>query len=282
MKKLITILAVVAVILSGNIAFARGNRHQEPSPTPAPVATTTTVWGAYTGNTDASMAAFEQSVGKKMAIDAMFWGWDAPFPQTTAGAQGKTLLIFWEPTFGYNAINSGKYDSYIKQFAQGAKAYGFPIILVPFDEFNLNETPYGNTINGNTPQNFVSAWQHVHNIFASVGATNIKFGLDYNNVSIPSVPFSSFYAGAAYVDYIGIDAFNFGGTTYASQMSNAMAQAVGFGKPIYIMSTGSVQPQPDWITALGAQQGIAGWVWFNEAPFNITSASLPTFKGIIK
>lgn len=278
------LIVVCALFLLASPAYAR-TRHQPiptPTPVPTPVATTTTVWGAYTGGTDQSMAAFEQMVGKKMSINAIFWGWDSPFPTSGAGVQGKTLLVFWEPTFGYKTINSGKYDSYITQFAQGAKAYGYQVLLVPFDEFNLNETPYGNTIGGNTPQNFIQAWQRIHNIFSTVGANNVRFGLDYNNVSIPSASFGSFYPGSQYVDVVGIDGFNFGGETYSSAMGNALTEAQSLGKPVYIMSTGSVQPQTSWIQALGSQQGIAGWVWFNESPFNITSSSLFAFKSILK
>ena len=59
---------------------------------------TPVVWGAYTGNTDQSMATFESFVGGHMSIDAVFWGWDSDFPTTTAGTLGKTLVIFWEPS----------------------------------------------------------------------------------------------------------------------------------------------------------------------------------------
>lgn len=289
MKKYILILTIAIALIGGvskTEAYGRHHRdYQPPTPVVIPTPTSTpsgVLWGAYTGGTDQSMSAFEAQVGKKMNIDAIFWGWDSAFPASGAGAQGKTLLVFWEPSFGYAQINNGSKDAYIKQFAAGAKAYGYPVILVPMDEFNLNETAYGNTINGNTPAGFIAAWQRIKNIFDTVGAGNIKFGLDYNNISIPSVPFTDFYPGGSFVDYIGIDGFDFGGTTYANQMNQAIASAESFGKPVYIMSTGSVSPQTSWIQALGAQQGIAGWVWFNQSPFNITGSSLPAFQAIIK
>lgn len=280
MNKYKTVVLICLLLLSAPV-YARTRRQPTPPPTCVSSCTlTSTQWGAYTDDTDQGMAAFQSKVGKQMTIDPIFWGWDDTFPQTIAGSQGKTLLIYWEPSFGYTAINSGNYDSYIKSFAEGAKAYKFPVILVPFDEFNLNETPYGNTIGGNTPQNFIQAWQHIHNIFTSVGDSNVKFGLDFNNVSIPSVSYSIFYPGSSYVDYIGVDGFDFGRESYESVFGTALAQAQSLGKPVYIMSTGAVDNQVAFIQSLGAQTGIAGWIWFNQAPFTVQSYS--TLANIIK
>lgn len=283
MKKMIKVVGILAILFAFTTpAFAvpgngNGNGKNKPPVTPPPASPV--MWGAYTGNNDQTMASFEAYVSKSMPVHAMFWGWDSSFPQTIAGSQGKTLLIYWEPAFGFNQINNGSKDAYIAQFAQGAKAYGYPVILVPFDEFNLNEAPWGNTINGNTPESFIAAWQRVRNIFTTSNATNVKFGLAYNNVSIPSVPYASFYPGNAYVDYVGIDGFNFGTQTFASVFSQALTEARAFGKPVWILSAGSVAPKSQFILDLGAS-GVP-WIWFNQAPYNIDSSSLAAFKTII-
>ncbi len=275
MKNIVYILGITLLMFaSAGTAYAK-NPHKDPPPTPSPK-----IWGVYTGNTDQTMSAFESLVGSKMSVDAMFWGWDSPFPQTIAGTQGKTLLIFWEPSFGFNQINNGSKDAYIAQFAQGAKAYGFPVILAPFDEFNLNEAPWGNTVASNTPQTFITAWQRVHNIFVQNNASNVKFALAYNNTSIPAAPYSSFYPGSGYVDYVGVDGFNFGGQTFSQVFSSALTEAKTFGKPVWILSTGSVSPQSQFLTDLGAS-GLP-WIWFNQSPFTIDSTSLSAFKSIIQ
>jgi beta-mannanase len=225
------------------------------------------------------MASFENYIGKPLPVNAMFWGWDSPFPQTITGVQGKTLLIFWEPAFGFDQINNGSQDAYIADFAVGAKAYGYPVILAPFDEFNLNEAPWGNAVGTNTPQKFISAWQRVSNIFDANNATNVKFALAYNNVSIPSASYASFYPGDNYVDYVGIDGFNFGGQTFAQVFDSAINEAKTLNKPVWIFSTGSVGPKSQFITDLGR----AGypWIWFNKSPFNIDSESITAFKSIL-
>lgn len=251
---------------------------KRPTPPPPPA---TAVWGAYTGNTDQSLVAFESYIGKSVPIHAMFWGWDSPFPQTTTGSRGKTLLIFWEPWFGYDQINNGSQDVYITQFAQGAKAYGYPVILAPLDEFNLDSVPWGNTVGTNTPQGFIAAWKRIRNIFSSVNASNVKFGLVYNNVSIPTASYASFYPGDAYVDYVGIDGFNFGGQTFAQVFSAAIQEVKAVStKPVWIFSTGSVSPKSQFITDLGAS-GLP-WIWFNQSPYTIDSESLQAFKNIAK
>ena len=258
-------------------------------------------WGAYTGNNTNDLANFETLVGKKVNIFAYFAGWDMNFPSdlaTTIGAQGKTLVIFWEPSFGYDGIMDGSKDAYIKQFATDAKAYGYSVILAPFDEMNLNEETWGYGANNNSAQKFKTVWIHIHDIFTSVGATNVKFAITYNNVSTPDVSgngMADYYPGSIYVDYIGIDGFNFNTPplTFAQIFDNAITQASVFNKPIYILSMASdAGPhKATWITdGLGTNiknyPNVFGWVWFNKPGtpnwiVNSDAASLAAFKSVL-
>ncbi len=278
---------------------ATGNTNSIP-----PVVTTsknTLQWGAYVGDETNDLANFESLVGKKVNLYADFEGWNDTFPSslsTKVGAQGKTLVIFWEPDFGYDTINNGSKDTYIKQFATGAKSYGYPIILAPFDEMNLNEEAWGYEVNNNTALKFRTAWQHIHDLFVSVSTTNVKFAITYNNVSIPDVAgneMSDYYPGDTYVDYVGIDGFNFADPwqTFAQIFDTTIAQVSKFNKPIYILSMASEAgaQKASWITdGLGGTiknyTNVLGWIWFNEGGqpnwiVNSDSASLSAFKSII-
>lgn len=256
-------------------------------------------WGAYVGDGETNLADFEALVGKQVDIMADFEGFNNTFPlhlKPKVGQAGKTLLIFWEPSFGFDPIISGSQDNYIKKFAADAKNYGYPIILVPFDEMNLNEEGWGYGQNGNTADKFKTAWIRIHNLFADV--KNVKFGLAYNNVSIPDVSgnrFSDYYPGSAYVDYIGVDGFNFDTPplTFSQIFDTSMKQLATFGKPIYIFSMASVAG-PDkaaWITdglglAIKKYSGLVGWIWFNQGGspnwlVNSDPNSLQAFKEII-
>lgn len=276
-----------------------------------PSSSSALLWGAYTGDTPSSLSAFETLVGKPVNMQAIFvgWGTDAPFPSefgATLRDKGKTLVIFWEPTDGsgslnqpnynYNSINSGAWDSYMAKFAADAKAYGGPVILVPFHEMNGNWDPWDGTVNGNSPQSFIAAWKKVKGIFSS--ATNVKFAWDINNESVPDTAAnraSVYWPGDAYVDYVGIDGFNFGSPwqTFSQMFDNAVSLVTPYNKPIYIFSIASADgaQKPAWITdALSVQikkiPNIKGWIWFNVNKeqnwlVNSSAASLTAFKAVL-
>ncbi|MDQ2933086.1 MAG: hypothetical protein M3Q80_01770 [bacterium] len=273
------------------------------TPTVQPISTTTAsttslLWGAYVGNDTTDLLNFETLVGKKTNIFANFQAFGNAFPfylTTNVGKQGKTLLIYWEPHMGYDQINNGSQDAYILQFAKDAQLYGYPVILAPFIEMNLNETPWGYGVNGNTPEKFQTAWKRMHNLFA--GVTNVKFAIGYNNVSVPNVVgnrYVDYYPGDAYVDFVGVDGFNFNNPwkTFSQTFDMAMAEAGVFNKPVYILSTASAAgtEKAAWITELGSHsptyQHFAGWVWFNlnkEQNWLVNSdpESLQAFKSIL-
>ena len=268
-----------------------------PTPTPAP-ASSAIQWGAYVGDGAGAVSAFDTLVGKKSEITDDFEDFTAPFPtslSSTVGSQGKTLVVFWEPSTGLSSISNGSLDSEIKSFAAGAKSYGYPVILVPFDEMNLNESAWGAGQNGNTPAIFIAAWKHIHDLF--VGDTNVKFAITYNNVSIPSGSandYAAYYPGANYVDIVGIDGYNFGSPwqTFDQVFSSAYTEASQFGKPIYLMAIGSAEgtQKAAWIQSLGTLSTnypkVAGWTWFNDNKeqnwlVNSDAAALAAFKSVL-
>jgi hypothetical protein len=120
-------------------------------------------------------------------------------------------LIANEPAFTLANVINGGYDSYIRDFALGAKAWGHPFFL-RFDwEMNSNWFPWAEAANGNSPGQSAAAWRHVHDIFTSVGATNVNW------VWCPTVTNSNaaaslteVYPGDQYVDWTCTDGYNWG------------------------------------------------------------------------
>ncbi len=277
-----------------------------PTPIPTPTPPTPTEsrdleWGAYVGNKVSGIAAFETLVGEEVDIVSVFNTFEDKFPMyytTPVGAQGKTLLLFWESSYGFDPVIDGSKDALIRSFAEGAKTYGYPIMFAPYHEMNGNWTPWSGTLNNNTPAKFNTAWKRIHSIFKEVGATNVKFALVYNRISIPNVlgnQFDDYYPGDAYVDLVGVDGFNFGEpwTSFTEIYDTPLKKLMTYGKPIYIFSMGSV-PGPAkaaWISdALGVQvhkYPVEGWVWFNQDGHdgnwlvNSDPASLEAFKNVI-
>jgi len=116
-----------------------------------------------------------------------------------------------QPGFSLGTLIGGTYDAYIREFALKAKAWGHPFFL-RFDwEMNGFWFPWAEGVNGNTPGQFVAAWRHVHDIFTSVGANNVTW-VWCPNVDLYSTltPLGRLYPGDAYVDWTGLDGFNWG------------------------------------------------------------------------
>jgi beta-mannanase len=235
------------------------------------------IWGAYTGNTAESLASFQKDVGKKVDISAIFLNWTDPFPSDLVNPvkqNSQTLLIFWEPgDLTLDQIISGQQDDYIKQFAGQISAYNNPVILAPFEEMNGNWDVWDGAYGSNTPAKVVQAWQHTHDLF--LGVKNVKWGFDVNNVSTPDTKenaIANYYPGDSYVDYVGVDGFNFGDPwqSYSELFSSALKQLKTYKKPIYIFSMACAEgaQKPAWITdaltQIQSDSSISGWVWFNE------------------
>jgi hypothetical protein len=258
------------------------------------------LWGAFVGNNKADLDSFEKLVGQPVDLQGYFVGWNDDFPSSIAAnlkPANKTLVIYWEQ-YGVTLDNiiSGKSDVYINKFAADAKSSGVSIILAPFHEMNGNWDPWDGTVGSNTPAKIIAAWRHLHDAFA--GVSNVKFGWAVNNVSVPDTSKNAiplYYPGDDYVDYVGVDGFNFANPwqSFAEVFDPAMAELVKYQKPIFIFSMSSApgKEKAAWIKeGLGSKihdyPKLMGWIWFNhqdEANWlvNSDSASLQAFKDIL-
>ncbi len=248
-------------------------------------------WGAFLPHGLAQTAPFESLVGRKMDLQAVFVGWDedgGAFPMNYGPLvrdQGKTLVIYWEvmgksavvenPKYSNDSIIAGHWDKYLISFATAARRYGGPVILLPMPEMNGNWYPWCGTVNGNSPTKFVAAWRHIHGFF--VGLNNVKLGWAVNSNSVPNTPgnaIARYYPGDAFVDYVGVDGFNFAGNpwpnaSFREVFGETLGTLARLGKPVYIFSVAAAQSplKAEWILdALGTQIHrfpVEGWIWFN-------------------
>lgn len=118
-------------------------------------------------------------------------------------------------------IASGKYDDYIREYAQDVKAYGEPLFIrLICGEFNGDFwqwcSPKANP--DLTIVDFVDAWQRVVNIFREEGVTNVSWvwtplinppskNADGWNVDLN---WRAYYPGDGYVDWVGGDIYEIG------------------------------------------------------------------------
>src|SRR6202021_2452613 len=110
-------------------------------------------------------------------------------------------------SFTLASIIAGDYDAYITNWATAAKAWGHPFFLRFAHEMNGNWYPWAASVNGNTAGEYIQAWQHVHNIFVSVGATNATWVWCVNVVAGMPTPIGQVYPGDNYVDWLALDGY---------------------------------------------------------------------------
>jgi hypothetical protein len=290
---------------------------EEPAPTPPvtePDPSPGIFWGASIGDqltgTQApwdmgAVSKFEAIAGKKLSLVNFF----APFANCSSSPcttypfatgvmedireHGAIPVFSWssqsipssldQPDFQLSDVIDGSHDAYIRQFAEDARDWGHPFFLRFNWEMNGRWFSWSEGANGNQSGEFVAAWRHVHDIFTSIGATNVSW------VWCPNVDpdgifqdLGSLYPGDSYVDWTGLDGYNWGtnpakpdrwrsfdelySSTYG-QIVNAVAPS----KPMLIGEIGSTEyggSKAGWIQDALAKipadyPKIHGLLWFD-------------------
>ena len=171
-------------------------------------------------------------LGRTPAIIDGFFGWSNPdgsmnpFPQGFVDSvvqRGSTPMITWtpgkswygpkavaaaQPDFSLTNISSGMFDSYIRSWAEAAKADKHTVYVRLMHEMNGRWYPWGAGVNGNTPSEYVAAFQHVVRIFQQVGASNVQFVWCVATGSSGSAvqsSISSYFPGDSYVSWVAMD-----------------------------------------------------------------------------
>ncbi len=168
----------------------------------------------------ASMVQFFQPFAQCGGSGCSFYSFPTD-PMDDIRAHGSIPVLSWssqaipstlnQPDFQLSDVISGRYDDYIARFAAEARDWGHPFFLRFNWEMNGNWFPWAEGVNGNAAGEPAAAWRHVHDIFAAAGATNVSW------VWCPFVDpghtlhdLGSLYPGDAYVDWTGLDGYNWG------------------------------------------------------------------------
>jgi hypothetical protein len=220
----------------------------------------------------------------------------------SVAARGATSILTWEPwrwgggadqaAYSNAQVAAGAYDVYLQQWGAALAAWGKPVYIRYAHEMNGDWYPWSDGVNGNAPGSFVTAWRHVHDVVTAAGATDVQWIWSPNVPYTGSAPLASVYPGAAYVDVVALDGYNWGTTqTWSTWQSPtalfgdglAQLRTVAPGKPIIIGETASAEAggsKPAWntelVSYLGAQADVTGFVWFDhdkEVDWRIASSS---------
>lgn len=302
-KQLLILLVLIGILLAASTyALVSFLHHITPKTLNGNVNASQLYYGVHVPGQPSSLAnleAFEHDVHKPASIVMWYQGWGVsdssryfqPSWMDNVRNHGSIPMVTWEPwnyTQGINQpdyslqnIISGRFDGYITQWAVASKAWGHAYFLRFAEEMNGNWFSWSEQVNGNRPTQYIQAWQHVHNIFTSVGATNVTWVWSPNVMYSGSTPLSELYPGSAYVDWIGMDGYNW--STVAGHHWQSFSQvfqqtyltilSMSLGKPLMVAETASAQVggnKAAWITDAFTVQipryfpAIKAVIWFDE------------------
>jgi hypothetical protein len=249
-------------------------------------------------------------LGRSPLLYLTYVGWDRPFTasdEDEIARRGATHVVTWEPN-GYTlaSIANGDHDAFIRDWARGAASWGGPIYLRPMHEMNGDWYDWGRGVNGNTAADFIHAWRHMHDIFVAAGASNVKWVWSPNVTYGSEYPLHDLYPGNAYVDWLGLDGYNWGldphlGSPSWQSFSDIFAAtyrevtALAPGKSLMIAETASTENGGDkaqWILSTFMQQiprfpAVRAAIWFNEADgasdfrINSSPSALAAFRQVL-
>jgi beta-mannanase len=175
---------------------------------------------------------FEQTVGRNMEVFLWYQTIDQKLDKDVLEAiarGGRIIQISWEPIAKFSgaidpadyrltSITNGEHDAELRRWARELRNFGYPVQFRPMCEMNGDWNPWSGTANGNKRSDFVPAWRHIHDIFMQEGVTNVDWVWAPNrdgSSEDATETFNSYYPGDEYVDYIGINGYNWG-TMYST------------------------------------------------------------------
>jgi len=278
-----------------------------PTPTPTPLPSGSIYWGAYLKGSTYGLSGdppwnwqvadtFESHTGKRMSILHFGQPWYhagafQTFPTSAMDMirqRGYIPMLMWgswdyccganQPTFQLAKITNGDFDSYLTQWATAAKAWGHPFFLELDVEMNgWWAYPWSEDLNGNQVGDFVKMWQHVHDLFVQVGATNVTWVWTPNIVQLTSRPLARWYPGAGYVDWLGVDGYNWG--TDRNNVWQSFGQVFGYTYSQFLL----LAPNKPMMLAQWAssEHGGSKANWISDALTKQLPQNYPQIKAVV-
>lgn len=303
-RKIAPVLAVLALALA---LFAAATR---PAPASAQTPVQLGVYLSGGGGSASTLDNYASMVGGKPNLFLVFRNMSGPLLYSTEIAnlrsRGETPVVTLEPytstgVASFAEIAAGKYDAYFKKEADAVRGLGMTVMIRFAHEMNLLSSDWAAGKLGNTAAGYVEAWRHIVTIFRTEGASNVKW-VWAPNVDYGGRPFNQFYPGDEWVDYVGLDGYNWGtssgGTwqTFSKIFASSYATITQLSsKPLIITETAASETggnKAAWIeetyfeTIPQKMPRVAGVIWFNdnkERDWRVESsqASLDAYRKVV-
>lgn len=244
-------------------------------------------WGVYTPDAHVSLSGVRSlgaDVGKPAGIVMWYPSWGGPYADVRHNrpgvdavlAAGAVPMLTWmtrDPTraddnppaaLSNAAIAAGARDAYITSWARSLAAAPGPVYLRLDHEMNGRWYPWSPGEGTSTAADFIAMWRHVHDIFVREGATNVRWVWSPNVACGGCTPLARLYPGDAYVDWLALDGYNFGGTDGHTWQSFDQVYRQSYfdilrlsKKPLMIAEMGTVER--------GSRAGQTKAAWISDA-----------------
>jgi hypothetical protein len=241
---------------------------------------------------DAQFAAVTAVAGAKHSIELWYRSFTQELRASELAAiaeRGAIPYLTWEPwgwrrgasqpTYRLSRISDGAFDPYLTRSAEVLADWGKPILLRFGHEMNGGWYPWSEAANRNRPGDYVRAWNHIQDLFATVGADNVIWVWSPNVQFTGSLPLLGLYPGNHRVDVIAVDGYNFGTSQSWSEWVDpdelfdptfATLRALAPEVPLMLGEVASSELGGDkaaWIddlfTWMRAQDDLEAFVWFD-------------------
>jgi Glycosyl hydrolase family 26 len=173
------------------------------------------LWGMFMPSQ--AYGTVESKIGRRldMVKDYVPWQPGRTFPNATArnlAAGGRILEYSWTASsfktrakVSYRSIANGSWDkSVILPEARAIKSFGKKVII----DFQ-HEMDFRTNFGRGTPAQYVAAYRHIHRVFSQAGVRNVIWAWVTTGIPGHEAAIKSYYPGAAYVNWIGYDPYNF-------------------------------------------------------------------------
>jgi hypothetical protein len=248
---------------------------------------------------------FEEEAGKKPATIMWYQDWEQNFPRDAsmnAVKYGAVPHIVWEPWYWSDHsrvqlkdIIDGKWDNYLRTWAQEIRAFKHTVFLRFAHEFNIEGYPWGIVNNQKDPEIYIKAYRHVVDIFKKEKVKNVKWVWCFMNYSHPDEPWNDWTQAYPYNWGTTQDWSDWQAFKYIFRDQVRKSRRLWPDKPIMIAEFASATKGGDkaaWLREIPdylktSMRDIDCIIWFDlkkEADWRINSSkqSLAAFKEIMQ
>lgn len=169
-------------------------------------------------------------------------------------------------------IARGVYDAYFEEAAEAVRDFKDPVFISINHEMNGTWYPFSEAYPGSnvTAQDYIAAWRRIVDVFRRKGANNAAFVWSPNVPDVGPVPYTSYYPGDAYVDWVGVSFYSGNAVSNLQQIYRTYAPK----KPIFITEWATGEDKNRYFVGF---PGEAQWI---EQFFTSLEKNYPRVKAI--